>query len=996
MSTNTLALFLRHLALSEEVNCLGVATDRDLLAAYESGRGEAAFTELVRRYGPLVLRTCHRVLGRGPDAEDAFQATFVLLARKAGPLRREAAGRLSLGGWLHRVAHQTALNVLAQLSRRRARERQAGAMSHPDLDPAAEATWNEVRPILDAELDGLPEEPRRLLIACYVLGKTHAEAAAELGLPLGSLARRLEKARALLAARLARRGISVSAALLATLLHGLALGAGVPARLLVHTVAAAVTFTEQAAGAVPERVALLVKGRLATTARGPTYLSLTLTGTLGLLGAGLIACQTLTAWPARTPPGDPTAAPAAARPAQEADRLALTDRIGDPLPPGALARLGTLRFRNVGNGRMTVLFTRDGRGVITAGRSAAYLWAVATGKLVRQFGDSYGHPIGAVALSPDGRVLAGRGGPGGSLRLWEVATGKLLAEGKGEPAGVACLAFSPDGKRVASGGSDNQLRLWDAASGRALWARPSATGCVSAVAFSPDGKTLAAVEDRAVSLWDADTGQREPRRWAQERPLLSGVAFSPDGRTLAVASGQPPDARGRDCVVCLLDVATFQEVRQLAPEKQGVVNAIQSVAIAPGGKVLATGNGSGEVRLWDMGTGKELRRCQGGRCFAGALGFSADGKMLAAVDGVLVRLWDTASGKERAPVEGGHRRGVSTVAFTPDGRTLISSGWDGSVREWDAATGEQRRLIWPAGGDSGECALVGAASAVAPDSKTLALLDVAWPIRGASFSAVIRLWDRRAAREVSRFSRKLGDRPPDALALSPDGQTVACVPAGDGEPGEVQLWESATGKLRARVPGGCPALSPDGKLLATTARGKGGEKSSVTLWEAATARELCSVKVAEGQVYRLGFSPDGRLLAAASDVAGRTNKHALHLWPLYKGESPRSGPALRLGPDRLLAEGLAYGVWAFAFSPDGRALALPDDRGSVRVLETATGKERLRFTGHLGQIRALAFSPDGRRLASGSEDTTVLVWDVTGRLPGGQPHPAQPPRGERE
>src|SRR5262249_27174570 len=259
------------------------------------------------------------------------------------------------------------------------------------------------------------------------------------------------------------------------------------------------------------------------------------------------------------------------------------------------------------------------------------------------------------------------------------------------------------------------LRLWDATSGRELWARPSATGCVSAIAFGPDGKTLAAVEDRAISLWDAATGRREPRRWARERQLLSGGTFSPDGRTLAVARGQPPDARGRDCVICLVDVATLQEVRQLAPEKQGVVNAIQAVAIAPGGKVLATGNGSGEVRLWDMGTGKALRRCQGGRCFAGALGFSGDGTMLAAVDGVLVRLWDTASGKEPAPVEGGRQRGVSTVAVTPDGRTMISSSWDGSVREWDAATGEQRRLILPAGGASGECALVGAASAVAPD-----------------------------------------------------------------------------------------------------------------------------------------------------------------------------------------------------------------------------------------------------------------------------------------
>src|SRR5262249_9117015 len=162
-------------------------------------------TELVRRYGPMVLRTCRRVLGPGPDAEDAFQATFVLLARKAGPLRNEAAGRLSLGGWLHRVASPTALNVRVPFSRPRVRA-PPGAMTYPDLDPVPEATWNEVRPILDAELNALPEEARRLLIACYVQGKTHAETAAELGLPLGSLARRLEKARALLAKRLARRG----------------------------------------------------------------------------------------------------------------------------------------------------------------------------------------------------------------------------------------------------------------------------------------------------------------------------------------------------------------------------------------------------------------------------------------------------------------------------------------------------------------------------------------------------------------------------------------------------------------------------------------------------------------------------------------------------------------------------------------------------------------------------------------------------------------------
>src|SRR5262249_34089594 len=143
---STLGLFLRHLAISEEVGRLGTASDRDLLVAYEAERGQAAFTELMRRHGPMVLRTCRRVLGRGPDAEDAFQATFVMLARKATQLHREVTRPLSLGGWLHRVAYRTAADVLTGKIRRKAHERQADAMTHSDPDPSTEATWNEIRP----------------------------------------------------------------------------------------------------------------------------------------------------------------------------------------------------------------------------------------------------------------------------------------------------------------------------------------------------------------------------------------------------------------------------------------------------------------------------------------------------------------------------------------------------------------------------------------------------------------------------------------------------------------------------------------------------------------------------------------------------------------------------------------------------------------------------------------------------------------------------------
>src|SRR5262249_13535898 len=148
---------------------------------------------------------------------------------------------------------------------------------------------------------------------------------------------------------------------------------------------------------------------------------------------------------------------------------------------------------------------------------------------------------------------------------------------------------------------------------------------------------------------------------------------------------------------------------------------------------------------------------QGGRCFATALAFSADGKTLAGMDGGLVRLWETASGKEVSSAGEGHRKGVHSIAFTSDGGTLISTGGDGGVRLWDTATGAQRQHIAPASGLE-QYELVGEASAFSQDGKTITTVDLAWPINGGSFGAVVRLWDRDAGRERSRFFRKLGEQ----------------------------------------------------------------------------------------------------------------------------------------------------------------------------------------------------------------------------------------------
>ncbi len=997
MNTNTLGLFLRHLALSEEVGRLGTASDRSLLANYDAERGQAAFTELMRRHGPMVLRTCRRVLSHEPDAEDAFQATFVVLARKAGTLCGDAAGPVSLGGWLHRVASQTALNVLAQSNRRRAREIHTDPMTYPD--PANEATWNEVRPILDSELNALPEEARRLLIACYLQGKTHADTAAELGLPLGSVARRLEKARALLAQRLVRRGITVSAALLAVLLGDLVRGAGLPAVLMVHSVEAAVAYTQVGNAAVSARVAQLVKGSLATMTAGSTRLSLLWLVIVGFLGAGLVACQTLMAWPATT-----LQPPVTATLALGADQLGHTDRYGDPLPPAALARLGTVRFRHVAGVR-SVAFTSDGDGLLTAGWGVpTRLWEVANGRMLRQFGDDPDEQAYAVELSPDGRTLAGRMRSNGDVGLWDVAKGTLLQRLKaGRPREDGPIAFSPDSKTVATGDAGTRaLHLWVVATGKEKWAvnpvEEDPQRLLSALTFSADGKTLiwATIKGQLYQC-DAATGN-ELRQWHDEnhRPI-SALTRSPDGPLFAVYG---PAEGVSASLARLWDVSTGKELWRLGGEEWSDTTA----AFSPDGKILATGHGRGPLRFWDAATGKELRRCSGCQS-AQCLAFSLDGKTLASGGGggllgsqdQTIRFWDVASGREVHRADGGHHATVCSLTFTPDGKDIVASSWDGSLRIWDAAAGEERRQVAPAGDEQlFGSRMASMTSALSPDGKTI--FTATWDRNWAELatSVKVRRWDRATGVEGGSWSRELGNRGVCSVDFSPDGKTVACT-NWEVSPNQVYLWDMGTGKEVAKIAGGYPAFSQDSKLLATApwnelAQGKKDGQGSFTLWEAATGRELCSVQAPAGYVHRLLFSPDGRALATAcNDNRDRNEPSVIHLWPLLLDESKKS--SVRIGPPQVLAQAvpslLELGVapnWfgAWAFSPDGRTLALAGEGGTVRLLETATGKERVRFSGHGGDVTVLSFSPDGRRLASGSRDTTILVWDVTGRLRDGQ------------
>jgi RNA polymerase sigma factor (sigma-70 family) len=250
--------------------------DAQLLARFLAGRDEAAFAALVRRHGPMVLGVCRRVLRHAQDAEDAFQATFLVLARKAASVRQREA----LGSWLYAVAYRTARQARDTLARRRARERQVDAMPHPEVAAAEVQDW---RPVLDAELSGLPEKYRSPVVLCDLEGQPRREAARQLGLPDGTLSRRLAAGRKLLAERLSRRGVVLSGGALAALLAEDAASAQVAGSLVGATAKAAALVAAGQMAAVATPVAVLTKGVL----RAMFFTKLKITAGVVLLAAAL-------------------------------------------------------------------------------------------------------------------------------------------------------------------------------------------------------------------------------------------------------------------------------------------------------------------------------------------------------------------------------------------------------------------------------------------------------------------------------------------------------------------------------------------------------------------------------------------------------------------------------------------------------------------------------------------------------------------------------------
>ncbi|MHB1423723.1 MAG: sigma-70 family RNA polymerase sigma factor [Gemmataceae bacterium] len=936
MHSSTLQGILEHLRKLTDPARHRDLSDGDLWKRFRVGGEEAAFTLLLQRHGAMVLNTCRRILGDGPETEDAFQATFLVLIRKGGTLRKGA----SLSSWLHVVATNVALKARARSARRRACECEATPPAQGD-NSFDVLVNEELRAVLDEEIARLPDKYRTPLVLCYLAEKTHEQAAQELGWPKSSVTSRLARARQLLRQRLIRRGFTLPAGLLAALLTEQTANAAVPSLLTLSTVRLGV----QALSG--ETLAATAAAALAGNfVQGTAALKLgTTLAALALLGFAIVGYHLAVHGPLFPPEQPPPKAPALGElPAAKSEpRKPRVDLFGDPLPDEVVARMGSGRLRH--DDIRSLVFSPGGKQLVSSADNGLRIWDTETGKLLRRFdldkgsrnascrfvGDSI---VAAVlddkwmvtvqvvdaatgqirrrvriqeqanvyntTLSPDGKRIAVT--MQNEMRLYDTSTGEMVQRIPVKGVAAWDIAFSPDGKTVAHNDlSTDTIYFHDAASGKLIRELKRPGDTTLHLVFSPDGRLLASMpksritEKGEVSIWNLNDG-KELHRWTHPFAKAWSAAFSPDGKRVAIC--------GARWGLVLWDVETGKEVRRLNPHG-GVV----AIAFSPDGKTMATAANRGAIRLWDAATGNILPASADADVQSvDRLRFSSDGKRLFGAAGACL-IWEATTGRELrrladpSPLGLNHPNDMRFLALSNDESLLAAANSDGILAVWDAATGKEKRIL------------------------------------------------------------KGHDRYVWNLVFTPDSRKLLCS-CGDGF---VRVWDMENGHQLHQLQGqSLPAVSADNRLLAT-----GDAKTpTIFVYDLTTGRESKRFALGtEGNVYRLAFSTDNQFLAAAGSPRRNGGVSVVKIWDMLNGQLVRT------------LNDAKTSLFTVAFSPDGRSVATGDTQfGALLLWELASGRPRHSFVGHESQIISLAFSADGRSLAASSPDAPVYVWDVAGNL----------------
>ncbi len=517
------------------------------------------------------------------------------------------------------------------------------------------------------------------------------------------------------------------------------------------------------------------------------------------------------------------------------------------------------------------------------------------------------HWVASVAFSPDGRYALSGGE--NTLKLWDVATGREIRSFTGHSRYLYDIALSPDGRYALSGSTDKTLKLWDVATGREIRTFKGHSDNIDSVAFSPDGKyALSGSADKTLKLWEVKTG-REVRAFTGHSSYVNSVTFSPEGKYALSGS--------TDKTLKLWDVATGRELRTF----RGHTDGIKSVVFSPDGRYALSGSWDDTLKLWDLSP-------------------YVQSPLLVVAKNQTVPPQSTSSNEPIRIIEG-HSGTVLSVAYSSDGKYILSGSQDKTLILWDAKTGARIRMM--GGWFRGHNYFVSSV-AFSPNVKYML---------SGGYDKTIRLWEVDTGKELRTIRGRTGIV--WSVAFSPNGRYGFSGTAGNAP----ILWKMATGEEVRTYEGHSEgvwavAVSPDGQYTLS-----GSADDTLKLWELETGKEVRTFAGHSADIRSVDFSPDGRYI-----VSGSEDK-TIKLWAVDTGKVVHT------------YAGHSGIVRSVQFSPNGNSILSGSEDGSVKLWSVASGNPIHTFSGHTRPVNAVAYSPDGKTAVSGSKDLTLRIWDLT-------------------